>query len=86
MTNPETETANKAEYLKARIHDATIGMGGVGVVIFAVIIAAQIIIAALGVALDHHCRSGGGKERCIIAADTAAARAAERAATLSPHR
>jgi hypothetical protein len=50
--------------------------------LFAVIIAAQLIVAAFGLAFDHHCRSGGGKERCIIAAGTAAARPA---ATRSPH-
>jgi hypothetical protein len=50
MTDPESETANKAEYLKARVHDAA-ASGGPGLVIFAIIVAAQIIIAALGVAL-----------------------------------
>jgi hypothetical protein len=86
MTNPKGEAANKTERLKVRIQDATIAMGGAGVVIFAVIIAAQIIVAGLGLALDHHCRSGGKKEHCIVAADTAPARAAEPAATPSPHR
>jgi TPP-dependent pyruvate/acetoin dehydrogenase alpha subunit len=70
MIKPKSETANAAEYLKARIHNVTIAMGGAGIVIFAVIIAAQMIIAALGLALDHHCRSGGGKEHCVIAAGT----------------
>jgi hypothetical protein len=36
MTNPETETADKAEYLKALI-----ASGGPGLVIFAVIVASQ---------------------------------------------
>jgi hypothetical protein len=54
--------------------------------LFAVIIAAQLIVTAFGLALDHHCRSGGGKEHCVIAADAAAARPPEPAATLSPHR
>jgi hypothetical protein len=76
MVNPENERANKAESLKGRIHDATIAMGGAGVVIFAVVIAAQIIIAALGVVLDHQCRSGGKKEHCVIPASTAPAQAA----------
>jgi hypothetical protein len=57
MTDPESETANKAGYL------------------FAVIIAAQLIVAAFGLALDHHCRSGGGKEHCVTAANTAPAQA-----------
>jgi len=30
MTNPESETANKAEYLKARIHHAA-ASGGAGI-------------------------------------------------------
>jgi hypothetical protein len=68
VTDPKSETANKAGYL------------------LAVIIAAQLIVTAFGLALDYHCRSGGAKERCIIAADTATARAAGPAATLSPHR
>ena len=50
MTKPETETANKAMYFKARIHDAA-ASGGTGLVIFAIIVASQIIVAALGVAL-----------------------------------
>ena len=50
MTNPESETANKAEYLKARIHHAA-ASGGAGIKILAIIVAAQIIVAALGVAL-----------------------------------
>jgi hypothetical protein len=50
MTNQESETANKTEYLKAHIHDAA-ASGGAGIVIFAIIVAAQIIVAALGVAL-----------------------------------
>ena len=71
MIKPKSETANAAEYLKARIHNVTIAMGGAGIVIFAV----QMIIAALGLALDHHCRSGGGKEHCVIAAGTGPAQA-----------
>jgi hypothetical protein len=50
MTNPQSETANKAEYLKARIRDAA-ASGGAGLVIFAIVVAAQIIVGALGVAL-----------------------------------
>jgi hypothetical protein len=46
MSDPESET------LKARIHDA-VAAGGAGIVIFAVIIAAQMIIAPLGLAMDH---------------------------------
>ena len=82
MTNPERETASKAEYLKARIHDAT-ALGGAGVAIFAAIIAAQIIVAAFGVVLDHYCRYGGGKEHCISAVRTASALAASPAARQS---
>ena len=36
--------------------------------LFAVIIGVQLIVGAFGLALDHHCRSGGGKEHCVIAA------------------
>jgi hypothetical protein len=72
MTKPESETANKAGYLKAPIHDPIIAMGVTGVVIFAVVIAVQLIVAALGFVLDHHCRSGGGKEHCVTAARTPA--------------
>jgi hypothetical protein len=86
MANVESERANKADRLKARIHDAAVAMGGAGVVIFAVIIAAQIIVAALGAALDHQCRSGGGKEHCVIAAGTAPAQAAAPAASQSLRR
>jgi hypothetical protein len=43
MTNPEAETTNKAEYLKALI-----ASGGPGLVIFAVIVASQITVGALG--------------------------------------
>jgi hypothetical protein len=50
MTKPESETANKAKYLKARIHDAA-ASGGPGLVIFAIIVASQIIVAAFGVAI-----------------------------------
>jgi len=50
MTNPESQTANKAEYLKARIHDAA-ASGGPGLVIFAIIVAAQIMVGALGIVL-----------------------------------
>jgi hypothetical protein len=44
MTNPETETASKAEYLKALI-----ASGGPGLVIFVVIVASQITVGALGI-------------------------------------
>jgi hypothetical protein len=37
MTNPECETADKAEYLKARIHHA-VASGGPGIVIFAILV------------------------------------------------
>jgi hypothetical protein len=50
MTNPQSETANKGEYLKARIRDAA-ASGGAGLVIFAIVVSAQIIVGALGVAL-----------------------------------
>jgi hypothetical protein len=30
MTNSGNETVNKAEHVKARINDATIGVGGIG--------------------------------------------------------
>jgi len=50
MKYSENETANKAEYLKAHIHDAA-ASGGAGIVIFAIMVAAQIIVGALGVAL-----------------------------------
>ena len=46
LTNPETETANKAEYLKALI-----ASGGPGLVIFAVIVGSQITLGALGIVL-----------------------------------
>jgi hypothetical protein len=69
----------------SRIGDATVAMGGAGFVIFAVMIAAQIFVAALGVVLDHQCRSGGGKEHCVFAAATARAQAATPAASQSPH-
>jgi hypothetical protein len=84
MIKPKSQTANRAQYLKARIHNVTIAMGGAGVVIFAVIISAQIIVAALGLALDHHCRSGGGKDHCFIAASTAPVQAAGLAEGQSP--
>jgi hypothetical protein len=48
MANPESETANKD--LKARIHDA-VASGGPGLVIFAIIVAAQIGLGALGIVL-----------------------------------
>jgi len=48
MTNPESETANKD--LKARIHDAA-ASGGPGLIIFAIIVAAQIGVGALGLVL-----------------------------------
>jgi hypothetical protein len=35
------------------------------------------IVTAFGLALNHHCRSVGGKEHCVIAADAAAARPPE---------
>lgn len=50
MINSQSQTANKADYLKARIHDAA-ASGGTGLVIFAIIIAAQISVGALGIAL-----------------------------------
>jgi hypothetical protein len=49
-------------------------------------IAAQIIVAVLGVALDHQCRSGGAKEHCVVAAATSPAQAAAPAASQSPRR
>jgi hypothetical protein len=52
MTNPQSGTANKAVDLKARIHDA-VASGGPGLVIFAVIVAAIIIVGALGYVFDH---------------------------------
>jgi hypothetical protein len=62
MTNPESETANKTEYFKARIHNAA-ASGGAGIIVFAVVIAAQLIVGVLGVTLDHlygthHARHG----------------------------
>lgn len=45
MTNRESEMA-----LKARIHDA-VASGGPGLVIFAIIVAAQIVTGALGIVL-----------------------------------
>lgn len=86
MANVESERANKAEHVKARIHDAIVALGGAGVVIFAAMIAAQIIVAALGVMLDHQCRSGGRKEHCVMAAGTAPAQAAAPVASQSLHR
>ena len=50
MTNTESETANKAEYLKARLHD-TAASGATAFVTLAIMVAAQIAVAALGVAL-----------------------------------
>jgi hypothetical protein len=50
MTNSESEAANKAKGLKARIRDAT-ASGGPGLIIFAVIVAAQLGVGALGIAL-----------------------------------
>jgi hypothetical protein len=70
----------------SRFHDAIVAMGGAGVVIFGVIIAAQIIVAALGVTLDHQCRSGGGKEHCVIAAAMAPAQTTAPAASQSARR
>ena len=49
MTKPE---ANEAGYLKARIHHA-VASAGPGIVIFAVIVAAQIIVGSLGFVFDH---------------------------------
>jgi len=39
-------------YLKARIHHV-VASGGAGIVIFAVIVAAQIIVGSLGFVFDH---------------------------------
>jgi hypothetical protein len=86
MANSENESADKGESLKARIRDATIAMGGAGVVIFGVVIAAQIIVAALGVTLDHQCRIRGGKEHCVIAAAMAPAQAIAPGVSQSPRR
>jgi hypothetical protein len=52
MTNLKNETADKAGYLKARIHHA-VASGGPGIVIFAVIVAALIMVGALGFVFDH---------------------------------
>jgi hypothetical protein len=52
MTNLENETADKAGYLKARIHHA-VASGGPGIAIFAVIVAALIMVGALGFVFDH---------------------------------
>lgn len=52
MIKPESETANKVEHLKARIHEA-VSSSDPGIVIFAVIIAAQLIVGTLGLALDR---------------------------------
>ncbi|MGB8632795.1 MAG: hypothetical protein WCD69_26040 [Xanthobacteraceae bacterium] len=62
MIKPESETANKVEHLKARIHEA-VSSSDPGIVIFAVIIAAQLIVGTLGLALDrlygaHHGHHG----------------------------
>jgi len=46
MTDTKSETANKAERLKARI-----ASGGPGLVVFAIIVAAQIMTGALGIVL-----------------------------------
>jgi hypothetical protein len=43
MTNSESERADKAGSLKARIRDV-VASGGPGIVIFAIIVAAQIIV------------------------------------------
>ena len=57
MTNTESETANKAEYLKARLHDTAASgatafvTGATAFVTLAIMVAAQIAVAALGVAL-----------------------------------
>jgi hypothetical protein len=46
MTNPKSET------LKAGISNA-VASGDTGIVIFAIFVAAQIIVGALGLVLDH---------------------------------
>jgi hypothetical protein len=45
-----SRTANKAECPKAHIHD-TVASGGPGFVIFAIIVAAQLAVGALGIVL-----------------------------------
>jgi hypothetical protein len=52
MTNSENDTADKSQYIKARIHQA-VASGGPGIVIFAVIVAALIMVGALGFLFDH---------------------------------
>jgi hypothetical protein len=43
MTNSESERADKAGSLRARIRDV-VASGGPGIVIFAIIVAAQIVV------------------------------------------
>jgi hypothetical protein len=50
MINAESGTANKAKYPEAHIRDA-VASGGPGLVIFAIIVAAQLAAGALGVVL-----------------------------------